>query len=169
MKHLLYSVLLFFSTTVSTIAAVQPTHIIAMTQKSAETFYIQGAIQGIGNIEFLVDTGSSYVTINEQTLATLKQQGKVSYVKDMMGILANGKRKRISVYRIDSIRLSEKCELHDVEAAVFPGHTRHILGLSALKKVGAFTFSFDPPQLILSKCMTTPASQAQAQKELRKL
>ncbi len=160
MKHLLCTVLLFFTGIVSTIAATQPSHIIAMTQKNAETFYIQGSIQGVGNVEFLVDTGSSYVTINEHTLAMLKQQKKVTYIKELIGILANGERKQISVYRIDTIKLSDKCELHDVEAAVFPGHTRHILGLSALKKVGAFIFSFDPPQLILTECTSTSVSSA---------
>jgi len=158
MKYLLYIAFLFPIGAASTVAA-EPSHIIAMTQKSAETFYIQGTIQGVGNIEFLVDTGSSYVTINEHTLATLKQQGKVNYVKDLMGILANGQRERISVYRIETIKLSEKCELHDIEAAVFPGHARHILGLSALRKVGAFTFSFDPPQLILAECPPSYSSK----------
>jgi len=158
MKLLLCTVLLFLIGVTSSIAAVQPSNIIAMTQKSAKTFYIQGVIQGIGNIEFLVDTGSSYVTINEHTLAALKQQDKVSYVKDLMGVLASGQRQRVSVYRIDTIQLSKTCTLHDVEAAVFPGHTRHILGLSALKKVGAFTFSFDPPQLILADCTSTSAA-----------
>jgi len=138
-------------------AVAQPAHVIPMTEKSAETFYIQGAIQGLGNVEFLVDTGSSYVTINEHTLAMLKQQGEASYVKDLTGILANGQRKRVSVYRIGTIQLGGKCELYNVEAAVFPGRTRHILGLSGLRKAGAFTFSFEPPQLMLAECAPAPS------------
>jgi hypothetical protein len=39
-----------------------------------------------------------------------------------------------------------------VEAAVFPGKTRQILGLSALKKAAPFIFSMDPPNLVLSNC-----------------
>ncbi len=151
-NQLLRRVLFFFVGTVSAAVVAQPIHVIPMTEKSAETFYIQGIIQGLGNVEFLVDTGSSYVTINEHALATLKQQGEVSYVKDLMGILADGRRKRVPVYRIGTIQLGDKCELHDVEAAVFPGRTRHILGLSGLRKAGTFTFSFEPPQLMLAEC-----------------
>lgn len=153
MNQLLSRVLFFFVASVSAVVVAQPNHhVIPMTEKSAETFYIQGIIQGLGNVEFLVDTGSSYVTINEHALATLKQQGEVSYVKDLIGILADGRRKRVPVYRIATIQLGDKCELHDVEAAVFPGRTRHILGLSGLRKAGAFTFSFEPPQLMLAEC-----------------
>lgn len=151
-NQMLCRVLFFFMGSVSAAVVAQPAHIIPMTEKSAKTFYIQGIIQGLGNVEFLVDTGSSYVTINERALATLQQQGEVSYVKDLSGILANGQRKQVSVYRIGTIQLGDKCKLHDVEAAVFPGRTRHILGLSGLRKAGTFTFSFEPPQLLLTEC-----------------
>lgn len=123
-----------------------------MQAKGANTYYIKGNIRGLGSTEFMVDTGSGYVTINEHTLAILKNKGEAIYVKDLMGVLADGQRKVFPVYRIASIRLGSDCELRDVEAAVFPGRTRQILGLSGLKKTGAFTFSFDPPQLTLSTC-----------------
>jgi predicted aspartyl protease len=125
---------------------------IPMQAKGAATYYIKGNIRGLGSTEFMVDTGSGYVTINEHTLAQLKSKGEAIYVKDLMGVLADGQRKVFPVYRIASIRLGNHCELRDVEAAVFPGRTRQILGLSALRKAGAFTFSFDPPQLTLSTC-----------------
>jgi hypothetical protein len=35
---------------------------------------------------------------------------------------------------------------------VFPARTRQILGLSALNKAAPFTFSVDPPSLVLSNC-----------------
>jgi predicted aspartyl protease len=123
-----------------------------MQAKGAETYYIKGNIRGLGSTEFMVDTGSGYVTINEHTLAILKDKGEAIYVKDLVGILADGQRKVFPVYRIASIRLGDDCELRNVEAAVFPGRTRQILGLSGLKKAGAFTFSFDPPQLTLTDC-----------------
>jgi predicted aspartyl protease len=123
-----------------------------MQDKGAETYYIKGEIRGLGSTEFMVDTGSGYVTINEHNLEILKAKGEVTYVKDLMGILADGQRKVFPVYRITSILLGDNCELRDVEAAVFPGRTRQILGLSGLKKAGAFTFSFNPPQLTLSTC-----------------
>lgn len=125
---------------------------IPMQDKGANTYYIKGEIRGLGATEFMVDTGSGYVTINEHTLEILKGKGEATYVKDLRGILADGQQKIYPVYRIASILLGDSCELKDIEAAVFPGRTRQILGLSGLKKAGAFTFSFDPPQLTLSNC-----------------
>ncbi len=145
-----YGLLLFAAGGAS--AAMPVDHVVPMTEKSARTFYVQGEIAGVGAVDFLVDTGSSYNTINEHSLAMLQKQGRASFVRDLIGILANGQRKRVAVYRLDIIRLGDNCELHDVEAAVFPGRTRHILGLSGLRKAGNFTFSFEPPQLTLSSC-----------------
>lgn len=136
----------------ATALANEPLSPIPMYEKDADTFYIQGEIRGFGATEFMVDTGSGYVTINEQTLKILKNKGEATYVKEILCILANGKREVYPVYRIKSIRLGNNCVLKNVEAAVFPGSTRHILGLSGLKKTGSFTFSFNPPQLILSAC-----------------
>lgn len=134
-----------------------PTNILAsdaipMYDKGANTFYIDGSIRGLGPTEFMVDTGSGYTTINQNTLEILLEKGEAIYVKQLTGILADGQRNTYPVYRIASIRLGESCVLHGVEAAVFPGNTRHILGLSALKKAGEFTFAFTPPQLRLSNC-----------------
>ncbi len=150
-KRLLYGLLLLVVGGAS--AAMPAGHVVPMTEKSARTFYVQGEIAGVGAVDFLVDTGSSYNTINEHSLAMLQEQGRASFVRDLIGILANGQRKRVAVYRLDVIRLGDNCELHDVEAAVFPGRTRHILGLSGLRKAGNFTFSFEPPQLTLSSCL----------------
>ena len=123
-----------------------------MQAKGADTYYVKGSIRGLGSTEFMVDTGSGYVTINEQTLSVLQARGGATYVKDLMGVFADGRRRTYPVYRLDAIRLGEHCELRNVEAAVFPGRTRHILGLSGLKQAGSFTFSFDPPQLLLANC-----------------
>lgn len=151
--------LLFFFTFIlcslfasSNAVASEPLAPIPMQAKGADTYYIKGNIRGFGSTEFMVDTGSGYVTINEHTLALLKNKGEAIYVKDLVGVLADGQRKVFPVYRIASIRLGNDCELRDVEAAIFPGRTRQILGLSALRKAGAFTFSFNPPQLTLSTC-----------------
>ncbi len=123
-----------------------------MHDKSANTFYIKGSIRGLAVTEFMLDTGSGYMTINQHTLAILREKGEVTYVKPLTGILANGQRNVYPVYRIAYVRLGADCVLHAVEAAVFPGNTRHILGLNALRKAGDFTFSFNPPQLRLSGC-----------------
>ncbi|MEJ2591819.1 MAG: hypothetical protein P8178_10525, partial [Candidatus Thiodiazotropha sp.] len=46
---------------------------VPMHLKGASTFYIQGRIGSMPPTEFMVDTGSSYMTINEETLASLRE------------------------------------------------------------------------------------------------
>lgn len=140
-------------------ALAQPGHVVPMQQKSAKTFYVHGHIAGVGPVDFLVDTGSSYNTIDEHSLAALQAAGRAHFVKELMGILASGERQRVAVYRLDAIRLGEACELRGVEAAVFPGGTRHILGLSGLRKAGNFSFSFEPPELGLSHCQPVASAE----------
>lgn len=146
---LIFIAVFFVCTTSLASEKVEP---IPMYEKGADTFYIKGEIRGLGTTEFMVDTGSGYMTINEETLEVLKSKGEATYVKELLCILANGKEEIYPVYRIASIQLGKDCVLTNVEAAVFPGKTRHILGLSGLKRAGSFSFSFDPPQLSLASC-----------------
>ncbi|MEJ2619817.1 MAG: retropepsin-like aspartic protease [Candidatus Thiodiazotropha sp.] len=125
---------------------------VPMHSKGANTFYISGKIGSMAPTEFMVDTGSSYMTINETTLAELQQVGNPRYLKDLKGVLANGSEMLVPVYTITDVLIGEKCLLDEVEVAVFPGKTRQILGLSALLKTAPFTFSAEPPQLQLSNC-----------------
>jgi predicted aspartyl protease len=125
---------------------------VPMHLKGASTFYISGQIGDIPRSDFMVDTGSSYMTINEETLALLQQTEDPVYLRDLTGILANGDQMRVPVYAVSSVELGEGCRLEEVEVAVFPGKTRQILGLSALLKAAPFVFSTDPPQLQLSNC-----------------
>jgi predicted aspartyl protease len=125
---------------------------VAMTEKSAATFYVPAEISGFGSAELMVDTGSGYMTINEETLAVLRQSGQIRYVKQLHGVLADGTELVVPVYAISALSIGGKCWLHDVEAAVFPGDARQILGLSALRKASPFIFSVDPPLLALSRC-----------------
>lgn len=156
-KHMYYLLIfnLFFSLCVLPVDRVFAQdfgHPIPMKEKGADTYYIQATIQGLGDTDFMVDTGSGYVTINENSLGTLQQQGEAVYVKNIVGKLADGQLKVVPIYRISTINLGNECILKDVEAAVFPGKTRQILGLSGLKKAAPFIFSFNPPKLILSHC-----------------
>jgi predicted aspartyl protease len=107
----------------------------------------------------MVDTGSGYMTINEETLAILLREERAQYVKELAGILANGNRIVVPVYAISEINIGGECRLENVEAAVFPGRTRAILGLSALTKAAPFIFSVDPPELVLSNCTTAGTSE----------
>ncbi len=122
-----------------------------MHDKGMATYYVNAQIADLGISEFMVDTGSGYLTINEQTLSTLQERKQARYVKELRAILANGTELIIPVYAINQLRIGG-CTLRNVEAAVFPARTRQILGLSALNKAAPFTFSIDPPELVLSNC-----------------
>ena len=130
---------------------------VPMKEKAAETFYVPAHIEGFGDTEFMVDTGSGYVTINEQTLALIKKRGIARYVKSLQGVLADGSEINVPVYTIKRLQIGGSCWLHEVEAAVFPGTSRQILGLSALRKAAPFIFSVDPPELALSHCASSPS------------
>ena len=128
---------------------------ISMTDKGASTYYVPCNIEGYGEVDLMFDTGSSYMTINEQMLEVLKRRGHATFVKKLDARMADGSRSIIPVYRLRSIQLGEHCALHDVEAAVMPGVTRSLLGLNALKMAGPFIFYANPPRLVLSHCDVT--------------
>ena len=125
---------------------------IPMHQKSAQTFYVEGRIGDLAPTEFMVDTGSSYTTINEYTLELLLAAKGADYVRDLIGVLANGDELLVPIYRVASLRVGDTCHLNDIEVAVFPGRTRQILGLSTLRQASPFLFSIEPPELRLSNC-----------------
>jgi predicted aspartyl protease len=124
-------------------------------QNGAATFYLKGKLGDLAYADFMVDTGSGYVVINEESLTQLQKNGQAKYVKHIKGILANGKKFIVPVWRITTLTLAGRCVIHDVDAAVFPGKTRQILGLTALQKAAPFSVSFDPPQIELSHCALT--------------
>ncbi|MEE9342137.1 MAG: retropepsin-like aspartic protease [Gammaproteobacteria bacterium] len=142
---------------------------VPMKEKNASTFYVPTEINGLGTAEFMVDTGSGYTTINEQTLASLQLSDSATYIKDLQGILANGQRMIVPVYRISNLNIGGQCNILDVDVAVFPGKTRQILGLSTLKKAAPFIFSMNPPQLILSHCSEQSTEENIAQLPLSTL
>lgn len=130
---------------------------IPIATRGASTYYIESHIDGYGPASLLVDTGSGYTAINEETLAVLNTNGNATYIKRLRGIMADGTKKVVPIYRIDGIQLGGKCYLADVEVAVFPKGTRPILGLNALRKMSPFIFSLeDPPSLRLSNCQPNP-------------
>lgn len=135
---------------------------IPMHDKGVSTFYVPGFVEGYGAAEFMVDTGSGYTTINEETLAVLRSGGHAHYVKDLTGVMADGSRTQLPVYRLTSITIGSDCAVRNVEAAIFPGRARQILGLSALRQVAPFLFSVQPPSLYLSNCSSQDADEAPA-------
>lgn len=133
-------------------AWADPLQTIPMNQKQLATYYIEANMHGSGAVEFMVDTGAGYTTINENTLALLKQAGNADYIGELTGVMADGSEHRLPVYRIKHLVLGKHCVLSNVEAAVFPRNTRMLLGLSALRKASPFVFSTNPPSLSLSNC-----------------
>lgn len=125
--------------------------------KGTATYYVLGHIQGYGQAEFLVDTGSAYVSLNAGIVQGLEKSSQAIYVKDIVGVLADGTGVRIPIYRIPTLTLGGSCTISDIEAAVLPGDTRNILGLNALKRAAPFGLSLDPPQLLLSTCLSGKA------------
>ncbi len=132
--------------------AQAPTTVVVLQKQNAGTFYIDGAIQGYGEVTMLVDTGSSYLVISEVILSELKQNGQAEFSRELEGIMADGSRRVVSMYRLTSLRLGKDCWIQDVEAAVFPGATRPILGMNVLAHLAPFTFSAEPPALALNSC-----------------
>jgi predicted aspartyl protease len=132
--------------------ASEPFKSVPMHTKNADTYYIKADIGGTLRGELMVDTGSGYIVLSENTLDTLLAQGKARYRKDIVGKLADGSRKVVSIWNVSEISLGGVCQLTNVEVAVFPGNQRQILGLRALKRAAPFTFSFDPPALQLARC-----------------
>lgn len=151
------STLLGFGFTTQGLAtdAIAGTIAVPMTKKETATYYVAVNLEGIGLVDFLVDTGSSHMVINEETLDALKKGGRATYIAQMAGVMADGTRKNVPLYSIAAIEIGNRCKVHDIEAAVFPGKTRNILGMSALRKAAPFVFTTTPPTLALSGCGVT--------------
>lgn len=159
MQRLVRILLVFLSGACSVAAAGEFGTSIDMRAKGGATFYVGGQINGLGPVELMVDTGSGYMTINEEMLETLQLAGQARFVKQLRGRLANGSVLEVPVYSIEAVSIGDACWLRDVEAAVFPGNTRPILGLNVLQRAAPFIFSFEPPRLMLSHCDTVVAGE----------
>lgn len=127
---------------------------VSIERRSTGTYYMPGRIEGFGDLDLLVDTGSSYLVINQNMLAELERKGAAHYSRDLEGRMADGSARVIPMYRLAAVRLGENCWVHDVEAAVFPGAARPILGMNVLSRLAPFTFSADPARLSLANCRT---------------
>lgn len=118
----------------------------------ASTYYISSEIHGAGKYSMLVDTGSAYSVINEETLAALNAEGRAHFVKKLRGTMADGSQRVVPLYRIDAINLGGSCVIKDIHAAILPGNARQIIGISTLMRAAPFAMSFDPPMLSLNQC-----------------
>ena len=146
---------LFFLLIGNVSATTQKEQIVPMHYKGTETYYVYADIDGVVSSEFMVDTGSGFVVLSQESLDRLKKEAKVHYVKQVLGKMADGSQRKVSIWKVGEINLGGVCSIKNVEVAVFPGNQRQIIGLRALKRAAPFTFQFDPPQLKLSACEIT--------------
>lgn len=144
--------IIILSASVSNASAEIATQDIEMRSDRSSNFYVTSIIEGAGQKSLLVDTGSGYSTISQSTLKVLQKKGAAEFVRKLEGVMADGSRQWVSVYRIAGLNIGGNCYIKDIEVAVFPSGGREILGLSALGKVSPFTFSIEPPRLSLSHC-----------------
>jgi predicted aspartyl protease len=129
---------------------------VAMHRKDSNTFYVSGSINGSGHLDFLIDTGSGYVTLDQDTLAALQRANpaNVEYRRKLVAVLADNRERTVSVYRVADLDLGANCHLGDIEVAVLPGRGHPILGLSALLRAAPFAMDPEAGQLRLSNCAT---------------
>jgi clan AA aspartic protease (TIGR02281 family) len=135
---------------------------VEIEKRPAGTFYVSGAIEGLGALDLLVDTGSSYLVLTQPMVDELEAAGRATYSRGLEGRMADGSVRVVPLYKIAHVRLGADCWVHDVEAAAFPAGSRTILGMNVLSRLAPFTFSADPARLGLANCQEPPAPKIEA-------
>lgn len=128
---------------------------VPMYQHGTQTLYVAGSIAGYGETEFMVDTGASYLALNETTIGVLLENGEAVFVKHLSARMADGRTAVIPIYQITRLKIGDRCTIENVEAAMLPGKTRNILGLSALRKASPFMLDLEAERLMLSQCQSS--------------
>lgn len=132
---------------------------VPMQARPSGTYYLKVGFGDTVSGEFMLDTGSEFLVINENTLENLLETSKAKYLYDITGVMADGSELKVPVYRLSSLSIGCCCVIQHVAAAVLPGNTREILGLTALKKVAPFGVSLEPAELTLNNCGISTASR----------
>ncbi len=139
------STLLFaFTSTVSAIAQNIP-----LSQSKGGTLYLEATLESNVNASFLLDTGSSLLTLNQATFDALTRNQKPLATRTSAARMANGKIVKISQYQLNSVRIGNTCEVGPVEVAVLP-KGNNILGINTLLRVAPLTITSD--SVILAGC-----------------
>ena len=148
----LRAILSLLMVTLASLPCLAGTSVPLKPRSDLDTFYVSIGVAGDQAEDYLVDTGAGYMTITTATLERLQKMGSVTRIGQLDGRLADGTVLRVPVYRLTEITVGQSCRLHNVDAAVLPGASRGLFGLSALRKASPFQFSIDPPALTLSNC-----------------
>lgn len=129
------------------LARTEGLQVIPLDPVASGTFYLKALLDQAVEADMLLDTGSGYVSLSPATFARIKDDPGTVFLRHIEGVMADGKRQRVPVYRIAELQLGEACVLHEVEVAVLRGASRDILGLSALRRLQPLTLQLDPPVL----------------------
>lgn len=116
-----------------------------MQLMASGAFYVKASLDSRVNTDMLLDTGSGYVSLSDETFGKIKDEPGTVFQRYITGMMADGKASRVPVYLISELKLSEHCVLRDIEVAVLRNATRDILGLSALRQLQPLTLQLDPP------------------------
>lgn len=143
-----FSVLLF-SLCALTAPVLAIEHNVPLSQSSGGTLYLEATLESKFKTSFLLDTGSSLVTLNQATFDALTRDQKLTATRTSAARMANGKILTVSQYQLNSVRIGDTCEVGPVEVAVLP-KGNNILGINTLLRVAPLTITSN--SVVLSGC-----------------
>jgi len=100
--------------------------------------------------EFMFDTGATTSVLT--TDLAYEIEDSLEHFRIMYGIMADGKIQAYSVFRINELRIGDKCIAKDTEAAIIPGADRNILGVNVIREFSPVTINFEGKQEIIFNC-----------------
>jgi clan AA aspartic protease (TIGR02281 family) len=130
----------------ATTTAYAGSSILPLTRSQAGTYYLQGNLDGNISTDFLLDTGSGYVSLTEKTFGQIRDESTTEFRRHIRAAMANGKVVAVPVYSVKQLALGN-CILEDIEVMVLPSASRDILGLNAIAALQPLTIQLDPPVL----------------------
>ncbi len=136
----LLTLLIFFIGCTSAVSAIEQN--IPLSQSKGGTLYLEATLESNIKASFLLDTGSSLLTLNQATFDALTQNQKLLATRTSAARMANGKIVKISQYQLNSVRIGNTCEVGPVEVAVLP-KGNNILGINTLMRVAPLTITSD--------------------------
>ena len=122
---------------------------IPLSQSKGGTLYLEATLESNVRASFLLDTGSSLLTLNQATFNALTQNQPLLATRTSAARMANGKILKVSQYQLNSVRIGNTCEVGPVEVAVLP-KGNNILGINTLLRVAPLTITAN--SVILAGC-----------------
>lgn len=163
LMRILLACLLALTTYLPAYATGPEAQTVALQRHVAGTFYVNAQVHGAGDMQLLVDTGSSFMVLGEDVLQSLEQQGLAALHHKVRGRMADESVRIVPIYTVSALRLGKSCWLNDVQTAAFPAGSRPILGMRALGRLAPFTMSMSPASLNLNQCQLQIAGQTDPQ------